>query len=208
MAWNDVSSGNNTEKVDIEYIKLTPNNPVKIRILDTEPYSRWTHWLQKQSRTLTCGGRDCPICAVSKAQKANGETPQYSTTKRHIVHIWNYATNRVEFFEAGNTVFAQLGNYHRLLGSITEADITVIRSGTGKQTTYSFMPDTKAPISQHILTEYNNIKVDFEQRYTPPNAEDIKKLMSGMSFDEVYSSQAETPTPQANQEQETVSFVV
>lgn len=209
MAWDDIKVGTASNKCEVEYMKLTPGNPVKMRVLDAEPFSRWTHWLPKQTRSITCAGADCPICAVVKAQKANGETPQYSGSKKHIVHVWNYSTNRVEFFEAGNTVFAQLGAYHKMLGDIRSADFTVMKAGSGKQITYTFMPGAVAPVTQDILDEYQNKKVDFVARYNPPKVDDVKKLMAGMSFEEVYKNTEETAqTAQEVQTGGVVDFTV
>lgn len=211
MAWNDINVGSNdgNKKSDVEYMKLQAGTPVKFRILDAEPFSRWTHWLPKQSRSITCGGGDCPICAVIKAQKANGETPQYSSTKKHILHVWNYATGKVEFFEAGNTVFAQLGAYHKMLGDIRNVEFTVVKNGSGKQTSYTFMPGVQAPATQDIINTYNEKKVDFVARYNPPKVDDVKKLMAGMSFDEVFSKDnKEETTVTTEQDNDTVDFTV
>lgn len=207
MAWTDIENGNNGGSVDIEYTKVKPGEVIKIRILDTEPFSRWTHWLPKQSRTLTCAGQGCPICAVIKAQKENKEELTYSSSRRHILHVWNYTTNRLEFFEQGNTVFKQLASFHKMLGDITTCDFKVMRTGEKKDTAYTFMPEGVTQIADNIKKEYAEKKIDFEERYKSPEIDDVKRLMAGATFDEVYGAKEEEQTAPQNQEEE-VDFTV
>lgn len=194
MAWEDIENGNSGNTVDIEYTKVKPGEVIKIRILDREPFSRWTHWLPKQSRTITCAGQGCPICAVMKAQKENKEDATYSSSRRHILHVWNYTTNRLEFFEQGNTVFKQLASFNKMLGDITTCDFKVMRTGEKKDTAYTFMPEGVTPVAESILNDYKEKKVDFVERYKSPEIDDVKKLMAGATFDEVYGAKEEPPT--------------
>lgn len=200
FAWDDVDSNGGGGKSDIEYTKINAGSMVTLRILDDEPFSRWTHWLPVQKRSLTCAGKDCPICAVIKSQKEAKETPTYSSTRRHILHVWNYDTNRIEFFEQGNTVFKDLSAFHKMLGGIKNADIKVMKTGQGKDTKYTFMPSGATPIPANILEEYNAKKISFTERYKAPDIEDMKKLMAGASFEDVYK-QDDSASSNANTEE-------
>lgn len=201
FAWSDVTENNGGGKTDIEYTKINSGSMITIRILDAEPFSRWTHWLPTHKRSLTCAGKDCPICAVIKAQKANKETPTYNSTRRHILHVWNYDTKRIEFFEQGNAVFKDLSAFHQMLGDIRNADIKVMKTGQGKDTKYTFMPQAPSQLDSAILKEYEEKKVNFAERYKAPEVDDVKALMSGKTFDEVYGNK------EADDDQE-VSFEI
>ena len=206
-AWEEIERGSQNNSTEVEYTKIKPGEVIKIRILDREPFSRWTHWLPKQMRTITCGGQSCPICAVVKAQKENKEDLTYSTSRRHILHIWNYTTNRLEFFEQGNAVFKQLASFNKMLGDITSCDIKVMRTGEKKDTAYTFVPEATSPIAESIIKEYEEKKVNFEERFIPPDANDLKKLMAGATFDEVYGNNQNTSSND-NTTDEEVNFVV
>lgn len=208
MAWTDIENNNNGNSVEIEYTKVKPGEVIKIRILDREPFSRWTHWLPKQQRTITCAGKDCPICAVMKAQKENKEEATYSSSRRHILHVWNYTTNRLEFFEQGNTVFIQLASFHKMLGDITTCDFKVMRTGEKKDTKYTFLPEGVTPTAETILKEYQEKKVDFVERHKAPEVDDVKKLMAGATFDEVYGSNETTPNESHSSNDEEPDFTV
>ena len=83
MSWDDVNRTAGSTK-DINYTKFSEGNTV-IRIIDDEPYSFWSHWMMKHNKGVTCLGKDCPICSVIAQQKANKETPTYSSTQRHVI---------------------------------------------------------------------------------------------------------------------------
>ena len=113
MSWAEVKNNNNASSENkVEFTKIEPGETVTLRVLDEEPYSRWTHWLQSHKRGVTCAGKGCPICEIIKQQKANKMTATYSSAKRHVLHVWNYGTKRVELFEQGNTVFETMCTLH------------------------------------------------------------------------------------------------
>ena len=201
FAWADIE--NDAPKTsDIEYTKIAPGAMITIRVLDAEPFSRYTHWLPLQKRSLTCGGSTCPICEVIKSQRANKETPTYSKARRHILHVYNYETKRIEFFEQGNEVYKDLSAFHRMLGDIRNADLKVMKTGAGKDTKYTFMPQPPTPLDSAIQAEYEQKRVDFAERFKAPQPEDVRALMSGKTFDEVYNQQ------NVQKEEDEVSFVI
>lgn len=181
MSWNDVTrDSTNTEKTP--YTKFE-NGSTIIRILDNEPFSFWSHWLQKQQTSVTCIGKDCPICNVIRAQKANKETPQYSSTQRHCVRVWNYKEERLEVMIQGRTFFSQLLDLHKEVGDITTYDIKVIRKGEGTQTTYTLLPQPVKEFEIPNQEEFDSIIL--EELMAPPSREDMLALMEGKSWSEI-----------------------
>ena len=94
-----------------------------------------------------------------------------------------------------------------MLGDITSCDIKVMRTGEKKDTAYTFVPEATSPIAESIIKEYEEKKVNFEERFIPPDANDLKKLMAGATFDEVYGNNQNTSSND-NTTDEEVNFVV
>ena len=181
MGWNDVTkNGSSTEKTP--YTKFE-NGSTIIRILDNEPFSFWSHWLPQQKTSITCPGKDCPICNVIRAQKANKETPQYSSSQRHCVRVWNYKEERLEIMIQGRTFFSQLLDLHKEVGDITTYDIKVIRKGEGTNTTYTLLPQAVKEFEVPDKEAFENINLEHIMR--PPTHEEILQLMEGKTWAEI-----------------------
>lgn len=181
MGWNDVATNNeNKNENKIQYTKFETGNTV-IRILDNEPESFWQHFLMKQNSAITCPGKDCPICNVIKAQKIAGEKPQYNSTKRHAMRIWNYNTNKMEILIQGNRFFSDLLNLHNNVGDLKSYDIKVIRSGSGTDTKYMLLPNQPSEFSITEGIEDVNLK----ELFAPPAREEILQLMEGKTWAEI-----------------------
>ena len=180
MGWNDVerSTGENREK--IPYTKFE-KGATNIRILDDEPFSFWSHWLQKQQTSITCPGKGCPICNVIAQAKANKQEQKYNSTQRHAIRIWNYKTNQMEVMIQGRTFFSNLLMLHREIGDITTYDIKVVKNGEGKETTYSLLPSQP---SDFTITEGIE-EVNYEEMLKAPTTEEIIQLMEGKTWSEI-----------------------
>lgn len=180
MSWNDVvGEARKTEKVP--YSKFDAGNTM-IRIIDNEPYSFWTHWLEKQKTSATCMGRECPMCAVNAQMKANKEAPKYGNSQRHAVRIWNHDTQQMEIMIQGKTFFSQLLTLHKEVGDITTYDIKVVRKGAGTDTTYTLLPQ---PPKDLEVPEGAITDVDFENTFSPPTKEEMILLMEGKTWAEI-----------------------
>jgi len=181
MSWDAVTGTAKSESEKVPYSKFEKGNTL-IRILDNEPYSYWSHWLQKQQTSVACRGKDCPICSVIAQMKANKETPIYTSTQRHAIRIWNYNTNQMEIMIQGRTFFSQLLTLHKEIGDITTYDIKVVRKGEGTDTTYTLLPS--AP--KEFEAEDKDVKeVDMEDTFSPPTKDEMMQLMSGMTWNEI-----------------------
>lgn len=182
MGWNDVAreSGSGS-KEKTPYTKFE-NGTTMIRILDNEPFSFWSHWLQKQQTSVTCIGKDCPICNIIRQMKANKETPMYNSTQRHAIRIWNYTTQQMEVMIQGKTFFSMLLDLHKEVGDITTYDVKVIRKGSGTDTTYTLLPSAPAEFD---TTDKEIEDVDMEELFRAPTKEEMLQLMEGKTWAEI-----------------------
>lgn len=180
MSWDDVTASGGEKKEKTPYTAFGAGNTV-IRVLDEEPFSFWSHWLQKQQTSVTCPGKDCPICGVIAQMKANKETPIYTSSKRHAIRVWNYVTNQMEVMIQGKNFFQQLLTLHKEVGDITGYDIKVVRKGTGTDTTYTLLPSAPKPFE---ITEGVS-DVDLTDLLKAPTKEEIIQLMEGKTWTEI-----------------------
>lgn len=186
MSWEDVERTNKGVKNKIPYTKFSEGNTM-IRVLDDEPYSFWSHWMPKHGTGVTCLGKGCPICSVIASQKANKETPTYSSSQRHAMRIWNYSTKQMEIMIQGKQFFEQLLNLHREVGDIREYDIKVTRRGTDTSTTYMLLPtQPKEFVGDESIKE-----IDFSEQFKPIDRDKLLLLMEGKTFEEVFGTTEE-----------------
>ena len=185
MAWADIERKSNTNKEDrVPYTKFEAG-ATTIRILDNEPYSFWSHWLPSQNTSVICMGKGCPICAVIAEEKANKvANKKYSSTQRHAIRIWNYKTNQMEVMIQGKNFFSQLLTLHREVGDITTYDIKVIRSGEGKETSYTVIPSAPSEFGIEEGIE----EVNMEELFKAPEKDVILQLMEGKTYAEIYGN--------------------
>ena len=172
MSWTDIMNDGATTTEKVEFAKL-PEGTTRMRFLDDEPFSMWQHWLNDHRMSVRCPGRDCPICETIKRDKENGVTPRYNNSSRHVVRIWNYETNREEILAQGRNFFKQVGAFMKELGSLTEYDIKVIRSGKDRNTSYTILPMPPAPF------EFKDkvVDVDFEKIFPLHDRETLLRVM-------------------------------
>lgn len=179
MGWAEVMGEKTSEK--IPYTKFETGSTM-IRVLDNEPYSYWSHWLNKQQTSVACLKRDCPICGVIAQMKANKETPIYTSSQRHAIRIWNYTTNQMEIMIQGKNFFSQLLTLHKEIGDITTYDIKVVRKGQGTDTTYTLLPSTPKEFDTNDKTI---VDVDMAEQFSPPTREEMLLLMEGLTWAEI-----------------------
>lgn len=190
MGWNDVEKTSGSTGDKQEYTKFPEGNTI-IRILDTEPFSFWQHWLQKQQRGITClgGQKTCPICRVIAAQKASKETPTYNSTQRHAIRIFNKTTNRMEIMVQGKGFMSNLLTLFTEVGDLKSFDIKVVRKGSDTNTTYMFFPQSPSPLTPDELEKITEI--DITAGFKAPTEEQMIQLMEGKTFDEVFGQKDE-----------------
>ena len=181
MSWDDVLGNSGGEKKEKTPYTSFPTGNTIIRVLDNEPFSFWSHWLQKQQTSITCPGKGCPICNIIAQMKANNEKPMYTSSKRHAVRIWNYTTNQMEIMIQGKNFFQQLLTLHKEVGDITSYDIKVVRKGDGTDTTYTLLPS--APKDFEVTEGIED--VNLEEILKAPTNDEILALIEGKTWTEI-----------------------
>lgn len=177
MSWADVEK---TETTKIPYTKFREGSTV-IRILDSEPYSFWQHWLQVQKSAVTCIGKGCPICNVIAEDRANKITPRFGNSQRHAMRVWNYSTNQMEIMIQGRKFMNQLLTLNKEIGDLKDYDVKVVRTGSGKDTTYSVLPSQPSEFTH--MEEVST--VDMADQFKAPDRDAILQLMDGKTWAEI-----------------------
>ncbi len=183
MSWNfDTGNGRKAE-----FTKF-PVGVTKIRVLDEAPFIRWMHWLQKFSRGINCPGKDCPICAIRKQQKANQEQYTYNMSRKFAMNIYNFETDKTEIMEQGINFFEDLRDLKADVeedgNRLQDAVIKVRRRGTGKDDT-SYRLDVEE-ISSVDLSQFEEDLIDLSEFFAPHNPEDVMRLLDGESWEDVF----------------------
>lgn len=180
MGWNDVEREPGQSADKVPYAKFENGNNL-IRILDKEPYSFWQHWLPQQKTSVSCMGKDCPICNIIHQQKQNNETPKYNSTQRHAIRIYNYTTKKMEVLIQGRTFFGQLLDLHKEVGDLTTYDLKIIRKGSGTDTTYTMIP--AAPSEFKFWDDCSEVNIP--ELLKAPTKEQMLQLMEGKTWAEI-----------------------
>ena len=85
--------------------------------------------------------------------------------------------NVVRFFKATNRIYQQLETIERKRGPLNQYDITVSRTGSGKQTTYTLMPELPEKLPS-ALRELPSIAKDIAKYYAPPKEAEQRTLLA------------------------------
>lgn len=197
MAWLDLENkGNNnsgSDKGKVNYVKLTPGEVVKLRIVDEQPESRWVHWVQSANKGkglgIKCPGKGCPMCA-DMAEKKRAKQPQkYSCTKSHALNVINRGTGQIEVLDKGNKIFEQLLNMLKQMGDLRNYDITITTTKTGAEATnvnYSVLPTfPPTPLTSAEKEMIETSRYDLKELTKGFTIEQINKLITGATIEEV-----------------------
>lgn len=176
------------DKKKAEFTKF-PEGITKIRIVDSEPHIRWTHWLNAESRSVNCPGKGCPICNIRHKQKANKEPYSYAMGRKLSMQVLNRNTGKLEIMEQGVTFYQDVKDLMSELKekgkSLLDVDIQVRRRGTGKDGT-SYRLDLA---EEYPLTDNDQIlladKLDLNEYIKSHEPEKILRVLNGEKFDKV-----------------------
>ena len=186
ISWKEVTEQNNGtgDKKELNYVKLSVgHNPM--RILDDEPISFWSHWIQAanggKGMSLMCIGKDCPGCDSIKYDKINKIQTKNKTSRKHAINVWNRKTKRVEILEKGKTIFESLAIYLDSMGDLKDYDIDIVQTGEGfGNVKYTVMPIMK---SESLPDEAKDV-YDLSEIYKPMSKEMMILIMNGKTIDE------------------------
>ena len=184
--WSQV--GNNvTTQNKAKFLSL-PVGITNVRVLDAEPFTRWSHWVPSANRSVTCPGKGCPICEAINVAKQNKIQPQFSRQKKHSVNVINRTTGQVEILEQGNTMFEELFELHTENGDIRGYDIKIKRSGSGTNTKYRVDALEKTPLTEEELKLAEENRIELEEYFKAPTFEQATQIMNGARPEEVFKS--------------------
>lgn len=189
MSWNFDSGNSNSVKA--EFTKF-PVGVTRIRVIDSEPHIRWTHWMDNIRKSVNCPGQGCPICAIRKAQKANGEQYTYGMSRRFAINILNLETQKLEIMEQGVGFFEDLRDLKSDLEqdnkALIDAIIKVRRRGTDRDNT-SYRLDIDE-VSELTETQKEMIKnrINLAEYFKPHTVEQLTRLIGGESWESVMKS--------------------
>ncbi len=192
MSGWDFNSNEGGAKAD--FTKFAPGI-ARIRVLDDEPFMRWTHWLNQWKRSINCPGKGCPICEIRKQQKANKEPYTYAVAKRLAMNVMNYETNKVEIMEQGVGFFEDLRDVMNDIvdkgDTLADAIIKVKRRGTTKDdTSYRLDLDSIDKISGIELDALKSKTTDLSDYFKPNTVEQILRIVQGESWDDVMKQES------------------
>lgn len=179
MSWDNV--GSNAQSNKLGFIKIADGNNVKVRLVDEAPFIRYTHWINKLGRNITCLGKDvCPICAEIARAKAADETPQYNTSRKYVLHVIDRSDNTLKLLEGSGNMFDPLKAIQMDSDTpdLTQLDVKITRSGSGAQTKYTSFPMMASPLTpaDEALME---LKIDLEDKMKPMSLEALEALLNG-----------------------------
>jgi hypothetical protein len=201
MGWNDVTGKPNNgegQKEKTRYNKLVSGKTHTIRVLDEQPFSRYTHWIQAANGgtglTVDCPGAGCPICADIKAKKKAGQTQKYNSRKLHALNILNRETGEVEVIDKGKRLFEMFLGLMNEIGDLRGYDIKVRVTGTDSDTTYTPIALPPKPLTD---AEKALVKYDLNEISLKVTNEQMQMLMNGATLKDVFGTDEET-----NDEQE------
>jgi hypothetical protein len=192
MSWDTAfeqsGGGSNAQADKQEFVKF-PEGITILRVIGSAPYTRWTHWMPQHNRSVNCPGKDCPICALIKAAKANKEKPKYNTQKKFAINVINRSTKRVEILDQGKTFFEDLRDVRednlKKHGELSEYDLKVRRRGTGQEdTSYRIDIDEVYELTADDA-DLVATAVDLAEYFRPHPREAIVRVLNGEAFDDV-----------------------
>lgn len=194
MGWNDIiNDSKGGDKKETKYIPLKANPDgsavtYQMRVLDAEPYSRWTHWVQSanggKGTSMDCIGKGCPACAKIKVE---GKSRQLSSRKQHALNVINRASGEVEVLDKGNSCFESLVGILEEVGDLRNYDIKIRVAGEGTDTVYTPIPMPAKPLTD---AEKALVKYDFAELYPKLTPEQMTEMINGATWKDVLGNAA------------------
>lgn len=191
MGWNDLLNTQTQQgnKEEVKYTKLNVGI-TKLRILDDEPYTRYTHWIQSanagKGSGVDCIGRDCPVCAEIRKAKSQGAKSKYSNTRSNAINVYNYNTGEVEILDKGMKIFQAIATIASQMGDPKNYDINITRTGEGfGNITYNVLPVfPPTEMSDEVKAKAEN-KYNIREIRKPLNMTQVQMLIDGKSIADV-----------------------
>ncbi len=178
MGWNDTNKKGSEQNQDRVFLQAGTAKLIHILLGDNEePYSYWTHFIPNNTpngpkgKVVICPGREtCPACS---------DTNKFRTKRMHSINVWDYEHKVVKMLEAGNAVFQPLKQIKDQTGSLLNFDISIKKTGAGKDTDYSVIPIP-------MMTPFDTTKIhnlfNVVNMHRPDSPAEIKKVILDMGW--------------------------
>lgn len=180
--WGDLESKKKTS-----FFSLKEGETAIIRFVDKAPTVRWTHWLVKAKRTVTCLGEGCPVCAKRDSLPKEEAVKVAGNGRKCAFNIIDRTDNSLKIFDQGVTVAKQLKEYVEEIGDITGYDIKIKRTSDG----YVMFPQPASPLTEKDIDLIAEGKVNFKEHFKPYTYEQTEALMNGVPSEKVFSKKEE-----------------
>lgn len=180
--WEDVK-GNSSDEGKLGFFKLEAGSSAIVRIVDDEPLSRWTHWIQSAGRSVVCIGEKngCPCCTANREAKDAGvKVKPYGNSKKHTIHVINKSAKKLELLEQGNEFFETLLGYREAMGDLQNFDLKITRTGLKKNTKYTIIPLPATPLNEEE-TKLLEGKLNLKEDLKAPTVEQVMEIINGKS---------------------------
>lgn len=122
-------SGYDVDIKSNKFLKLTNGEPIDIRLLNEEPYERFTHGFGP-GQTTECQGEDCSKCK-------EGHDPRQTWT----TNVYDWKDSRVKIWTYGVAVARKLKTHAKALSeeekTLTAVDLRILKEGEAKDTEYT-----------------------------------------------------------------------
>jgi hypothetical protein len=179
MSWEDIR-GNENDGNKTDYFKLEAGQSTIIRIIDEQPVSKWTHWVQSLNRSVPCIGQGCPCCEANKEAKNSGLKQIYGNSKKHSINIINKegGTPKNQVLEQGKEFFETLLGYREALGDLQKFDLKITRTGTKKNTKYTIIPMQASELTTEEKALLDS-KFDLNDKSKSLTREQVLEILAG-----------------------------
>ena len=165
-----------------DWMRLEVGDNVIRIVSEFEDYG--SHWDQGQSRYFTCTGKEtCPYCKMTD-KNGNALKP----TVKYLGWVIDRKDKQVKLLTIGHSIFKDIGklaqNKEYKFGDLPGYDITIVRTGQGKETRYSII----AARSDTELTEEEKAEIKNVAKNSPADViENMKNksLEIGETDDEI-----------------------
>lgn len=174
------STGTKTDGSKKDFMKL-PVGVTLIRVLDNDPYVRWSHWMTQFHRSVTCPG-NCAICKIRKLEKAEGiAKPRYSLQRKFSMNVYNHGTDRIEIMDEGVDFMAEMRIVREDLiaqqKNLSDAVLKVRKTIVSDKPKYRVDIDNVSTYSDKELQAIEN-KTNFAEYFKTATHEQIKALLA------------------------------
>lgn len=177
------------DRAEVEFIKLE-EGITQVRIIGG-PVRRWSHWINSLNRSYTCGGKDCPVCEINKAEREISGKNKHGNQKRYIVKAIDREDGVLKVLEGSQALFDNLLMMQSEVGNLDTYDVKINRKGKKMDTTWGVIPQQVTPLTEEELAMIEESPIDMDYFLEAPTKEQWLDLLDGKDPSEVFGKSEE-----------------